>query len=213
MSGPVSTNGRRSWWPGRSLPPSSTGWIDSVAAAMAVAEPSHPDGRLLPAENRVEPLIVDTSIYHVNGAQSSCGPHEDVVVVDHQVGALHELDPHLLGQVQVLVVRGVVDARRQQNDSRVVYASRCKPSEVAEQLVDVALDRTHGVAREEVGQDPLHHVPVGLDVRRARGGAQVVFEDEEVTLFIPDQVDARDVAVDPVRYLEPFALAHVERAA
>ena len=135
-----------------------------VAGAVGVDQARHSDQRLLAPENGVEPLVVDTSIDHVNRAQTSGGPHEDVVVVDHQVAALDELHAHLFGEVQVLVVGGVVDARSQQDDRRVVDPGRREPAKVAQELVDVALHRPHRVAREQVRQDALHHVAVGQHV-------------------------------------------------
>src|SRR5437660_987535 len=99
----------------------------------------------------------------------------------------------------MLVVRRVVDARRQEHHGRVVDARGRQPSQVAQELVDVTLHRPHGITREQVRQDALHHVAVGLDVGGSRGRAQVVLEDEEIAPAVPHQVDAGDVAVDPVR--------------
>ena len=65
----------------------------------------------------------------------------------------------------MLVIGGVVDAGGEQDHGRVVDSGRRQPSKVTQELVDVALDRPHGIAREQVGQDALHHVAVGLDVR------------------------------------------------
>ena len=64
----------------------------------------------------------------------------------------------------MLVVGGVVDARREQDDRRVVDPGRREPAKVAQELVDVALHRPHRVAREQVRQDALHHVAVGQHV-------------------------------------------------
>ena len=100
----------------------------------------------------------------MNRTQAARGAHEHVVVVHHQVGAFDQLDPHLLGEVKVLVVGGVVDARRQQHDGRVVDPLRSQPAQVAQQLVHVTLDRPDGIACEEVRQNALHDVAVGQNV-------------------------------------------------
>jgi len=112
----------------------------------------------------VEPFVVDAPIDDVDLAQAAGCAHEHVVIVDHQVTALDQLHAHLLGQVEVLVVGGVVDARRQQHHRRVVDALRREPTKVTQQLVNVALDRPYRVAGEEVRQNALHDVAVGLDI-------------------------------------------------
>ena len=51
--------------------------------------------------SRVEKVVVDAAIDHVDALRAlGRGPHEDVAVGDDQVAALHQLDPHLLGQEQ-----------------------------------------------------------------------------------------------------------------
>ena len=146
-------------------------------------------------------------------AQALSRAHEDKVLVHDQIGALHQLDAHLLGEVEVLVVRGVVETGRQEHDRRVVDAWRREPAQVAQELVHVALDRPHGVAGEQVRKDALHDVAVGQHIRGAGGRPQVVLEDEELALAVPYQVDAGDVAVDAVGDGQAFDLPHVEGAA
>jgi len=184
-----------------------------VARPVGVHQAGHPDERFLAPEDRIEPLVVEPPVDDVDGPQAARRAHEDLVLVDHEVGAFHQLDAHLLGQVQVLVVGGVVDPGGQQHDRRVIDPRRREPAEVAKKLMDVAFDRPHRIAREQIWQDPLHDVPVGQHVRDARRGPQVVFEHEELALVVSNQVDAGDLAVNAVRHGQALDLPHVLRAA
>src|SRR5258706_1687811 len=184
-----------------------------VAGSVGVDESGDTDQRLLAPEDGVQPRVVDAPVDDVDGRKPASGAHEHVVLVDHQVRALDELDPHLLREVQVLVVRGVVDAGSEQHHGRILDAGRRQPAQVPQQLVHVALDRAHGVAGEQVREHALHHVAVGQHVRDPGRRAEVVLEDEEIALAVAHQVDARDVRVDAARYLEALDLPHVQAAA
>ena len=135
-----------------------------VAGAVCIDQAGDPDQGLLTPEDRIQPIVVEPPVDDVDRFEAARGPHEDVVQVDDQVGALHQLDPHLLGQVQVLVVGGIVDSGREEDDRRVVDALGSQPPKVAKQLVNVAFDRPDRVAGEEIGQDSLHDVSVGQHV-------------------------------------------------
>ena len=62
---------------------------------------------------------------HRRAAQPCDGAHVDAVVVaDHQVAALHQFAAHLLRQVGVLEIGGVVDAGRQHHHLGLLDAAR-----------------------------------------------------------------------------------------
>ena len=74
--------------------------------------------RVVAEHERIEELVVDAAIDHVDALEASRRSHVDDVVVADEVAALDELDPHLAREERVLEVGGVVDARGQQDDGR-----------------------------------------------------------------------------------------------
>ena len=74
---------------------------------------------------RIEEMIVDAPVDHIHAHQPVDGLHVDAVVVaDHQVRPFHQIGTHLLRQIAVLEIGGVVDARRQHDDHRLVTRAR-----------------------------------------------------------------------------------------
>ena len=73
---------------------------------------------------RVEELVVDAAVHDVDALFAARRPHVEHVVAADEVAALDELDAHLPGEERVLEVRRVVHARREQDDRRVVDATR-----------------------------------------------------------------------------------------
>ncbi len=62
---------------------------------------------------RVEEVVVDAAVDHVDPPRALRRAHEDEVVLDEQVLPLDQLDAHLLRQEGVLEVGAVVHAGRQ----------------------------------------------------------------------------------------------------
>ena len=71
-----------------------------------------------------------------------------------------------------------------------------------EQRVRIVLDRRDAVAREQLREEPHHHLAVLQHVGDAGRRAGIVLEDVEGVLVDPHDVDAGDVDVDAVRHLE-----------
>ena len=69
------------------------------------------------------------------------------------------------------------------------------------------------MAREQLREEPHHHLAVLQHVGDAGGRAGIVLEDVEGALVDPHDVDAGDVDVDPVRHLEADHLRPVMRVA
>src|SRR5260370_10406018 len=82
----------------------------AAAGPSRLDEPCHADQRLLPAEDRVQPIVVEAAVDDVDRLEAVRRTHEHGVQIDDQVGAPHQLDPPLLGEVQGLLVSGVFDA-------------------------------------------------------------------------------------------------------
>jgi hypothetical protein len=77
------------------------------------ADTEHPLGAEL---ERVEELVVDPPVDHVDALVALRGAHVDEVVAAEQVAALDQLDAHLPGQQRVLEVGGVEDTGGQHDD-------------------------------------------------------------------------------------------------
>ncbi len=68
---------------------------------------------------RIQELVVDPPVDHVDLLLALGGAHVDRVVPAEQVPALDQLDAHLAGQQRVLEVRGVEDAGGEHDDRRI----------------------------------------------------------------------------------------------
>jgi len=71
--------------------------------------------------------------------------------------------------------------------------------QVLQQHVRVVLDRRDRLPREQLREQPHHHLAVLEHVRHARGHAQVVLQHVVLAGACAHHVDARDVAVDAAR--------------
>jgi hypothetical protein len=71
-----------------------------------------------------------------------------------------------------------------------------------EQQAGVVLDWMHALAREQLREQPHHHLAVLEHVRHARGRAQVVFQHVVLAVIVAHEVDAGDVRVHLVRQVE-----------
>ena len=83
----------------------------TLPARQALMRPATPSSRVGAEAERIEEVVVDAAVDHVDALQAVRRLHVDDVVLDHQVAALDQLDAHLLGQEGVLEVGRVVDAR------------------------------------------------------------------------------------------------------
>src|SRR6476620_11059462 len=70
-----------------------------VSSAVGVHQARHAEHRVFSKNGRVEEIIVDAAVDHVDPDQAGGGAHEDHVVDHHEVAAFHDLDAHLAGQV------------------------------------------------------------------------------------------------------------------
>ena len=113
----------------------------------------------------------------------------------------------------MLEVRRVVRARRQHGDGRVLLAGRGQRVQVLQQHVGVVLDRADRPGREELGEEPHHHLAVLEHVRHAGRHPQVVLEHVVLALPRADDVDAGDVRIDAAGHVHPLHLAAVLRVA
>ena len=179
-----------------------------VAGAVDVQQPGAPQGAVGAEDAGVEEVVVDTAVDHVHALGALGGAHVDEAVAHHQVLALDQLHPHLLGQEGVLEVSAVVHARGQHHHGRLVHTRRRHAAQGFEQQVGVVRHRCHAVQAEQLGEQPHHHLAVLQHVAHAAGHAQVVFEHVVLAGVVgrvfhtrgAHDVDARDVRIDVARH-------------
>ena len=114
----------------------------------------------------------------------------------------------------MLVIGGIERPRRQEHDRRLAaVATRRDRAQASEQLVGIIVDRRDAVAREQVGQEPHRHFAVFQHVGDAGRRAGVVFEDIELLVVHPHDVDAGDMHPDVMRRAPADHFRPVERIA
>ena len=149
--------------------------------------------RLGPELQRVEVVVVDAPVDHVHRHLALGRAQEDVGAVAHEVPALHQVHAHQAGQQRVLVEGGVVHARREHDDRRVLHRRRRGAAQRVDEVGRVVGHHLDRLAPEQLGQHPRHGGPVGQHVAHARRAAQVVLEHAELAVLVADDVDARHV--------------------
>ena len=130
--------------------PQGVGQAD-LARPVRGDQPGHAELAVAPEGERVEVIVVDPPVDHVDPRRPPGGPHEDLAAVEEQVAPLDQLDAHLPGQEAVLVVGRVVDARGQDHHRRVVRARRGDVAEHRQQVRGIIVDGPDVVLLEEAG--------------------------------------------------------------
>ncbi len=156
-------------------------------------EPGRAEHRVGPELLRVEELVVDAAVDHVDAGGTGGRAHPHAPAGAEQVAALDELDAHEPREQGVLVVRGVVDAGRQHDDGRILDALGRARAQRLQQAVRVVADRPHPHRREQLGQGLRHDAAVRDDVAHAARHAHVVLEHPPGAELVADDVDAGDV--------------------
>ena len=126
----------------------------------------------------------------------------NAIVLDDQVAPLDQRDAHLAGKEHVLEISGIENAGREQHDVRIIDGGGCHFPELAQQALAVIGDGTHIEPLHQVGEGALHQMPVFDHVGHAGGAAAVVFEHQELTGRIADDVGPVDVDIGAVRQIE-----------
>ena len=173
-----------------------------VAGMVARHQAGHAERGIGAEGERIEEVVVDAAIDHVDALGPLGGAHEDELVLDEQVAPLDQLDAELVGQEGMLVIGRVVDAGREQHHGRIgVGGGRGDRFQGRQQLVRIVLDRRHAVAGEQLREQPQHDLPVLQHVGDAGGRAGIVLEHVEGLGIDADDVDAADMDIDVVRHL------------
>ena len=170
-------------------------------------EAGRPEHRVGAELQRIEELVVDPAVDHVDAGRAGGGAHEHPAAGAVEVASLDELDAHQAREQGVLEVRRVVDARGEHDDRRIVDAVGGGRAQRLQQPLRVVADRAHAHRHEQLGKGLRHDPAVRDDVADARRHAHVVFEHPPGALLVADEVDARDVDADAVRGDDPGGLA------
>ena len=156
---------------------------------------------------RIEEQIVDAAIDDIDALQAIDGPHVRAVVVTHdEVRAFDQFDTHLLREIGMLEVRGVVDARGQQHDVRRITRTRADRHQRVVELGGVVVDRQDVRGVEQFRPDALDDRAVLQHVRDTGRHPQVVFEHIQGAVAIANQIGAADVRPDAVLRRDADAL-------
>jgi len=180
-----------------------------VALAIDVHEPRDAQEAVAPERQRIDEVVVDPAIDHVDLLLALRRAHEDVVVLDDQVAALDEHHAHLTSQERVLEVRGVRHARREDHHDRLLAEARRGVQQGIEQQGGVVLDRPDRVVLEELREYAIQGVAVLEHVGHAGRAAAVVLEHEVLAGSVPDDVGADHVREDLARRNDVQELALV----
>ena len=162
--------------------------------------PGRAEHRIRPERQRVEIVVVDPAVDHVDAPQPAGCAHIDEAVPGQQVAALHQFDAHLAGQEHVLVEGRVVDPRGQQDDDGIGVAARREFGKGLAEQPAVILNPAHAMAPEHVAEAGFHRLPVGQHVGHAGGHAQIVLQNQEAVMG-PDQVGSADRDICVVEHL------------
>ena len=100
---------------------------------------------------RVEVVVVDAPVDHVHRDLALGRAQEDVGAVADQVTALDQVHAHEAGQQRVLVEGGVVHARREHHDGRVLHRRRGGPPQRVDQAGRVVGHHLDRLAPEQLG--------------------------------------------------------------
>ena len=184
------------------------------AGAVDVHDAGHAELAFGIEVERVEVIVVDPAVEHVDRLVAPRRAHGDTAVDHPQVARLHQFHAHLVGQERMFEIGGIVDPRRHHRDGRRSCCHcRGRGRQRLAQIGGIALHRLHPVAREEFREHLQHRLPVLEHIADAGGRARIVLEHEELARPRADEVDPDDMGVDPARRADPDHLRQVGRVA
>src|SRR5205823_7821240 len=107
---------------------------------------------------------------------------------------------------RMLVIGGVVDARREEHNGRIRFPRRREVTQNVEELLAVIFHRPDTVLSEQIWKDPAHDLAILDDIGNAGWAARIVLQHEKITVAIADQIGAANVDVDISRHIEVHEL-------
>ena len=128
-----------------------------VARPVRSHQPRHAKNRVRAKGQRIEKFVIDAPVDHVHPRQPADRLHVNDAAIHDQVAPFDQLDAHLLREEAVFEVGAVVNARRQQDDLRVVFAARRKAAQDARKLRGIMVHRQHLAGLKSIRKSPRHH--------------------------------------------------------
>ena len=168
--------------------------------------------RIRPKRERIEEVVVDAAVDHVHALRPVRRAH-----VDECRSARRDPGPRPARRPSA------APGTRARNTRELcapgvstATVGRSSPAgeqavEIGEQQVGIVLDRADALRREELREEPHHHLAVLEHVGHARRDAQVVLEDVELARARADEIDAGDVRVDAAGNVDSLHLGAILR--
>ena len=142
----------------------------------------HAEQRVGTEYQRIDEVVVNPAVDHVDSPQSFRGPHVDEPVVDQQVPPLDELRANLVRQEDMLVEGGVVHPRSEEHDRWIGAPHRCQFLQSLQEHLTVLLDLLYPHGSVQAAKARLGGLPVSQHVRHARRHTEVVFKHLEAVV-------------------------------
>ena len=174
------------------------------ARAIDIHDPRHAKRAFRVEVQRVEEIVIDTTVKHVDRFVACGGAHRDAPVNHAQIVPFDKLHPHCISKEGMFVIGRIVDARRQHRDDRIAGAGRGRASrQRPAQFRGIILHRLHAVLRKQFGEHLEHRLAVFQHVADARRRACVVLKHVELARAGAHKVDAHNIGIDTARRLHP----------
>ena len=168
-----------------------------LASPIDVHDPRHAKDAFRIERKRIEIVVVNAAIQHVDRVIPGGATHRDAPVDHAQIGRFHQFRPHLVGQKRMLVIRRIVDAGRQHRQRGLVgRAVRGAGAQRPRETPRIAGHGLHGNAREQFGKHRHHRFAIFQHVRNARRRARVVFQHHEIVRTGTHDIDAHHMGID-----------------
>ena len=170
-----------------------------VAGPIRIHQPRNAKRRIRPEGQRVEEVVVEPTVEHIDALRAFGGAHQNYVVADQQIAALDQFNAKLVGEERVLIVGAVVGTGSHERYGRIFRRGVGRDRlQRGEQFFRIVLHGGDSIDGEEVGKEPHHHFAVLQHVGDAGRRAGVVFKDVEVLIVDANDVDSGDLDVDVV---------------
>ena len=166
-----------------------------IPLAVGVDDARHAEHGVLAKDCRVEEIVINPAVDHIDLLEAFRGLHENPRVLNDEILAGDDLDAHCAGEERMFEISGVVDAWREHNDGRVWISSRRDIAKRGEEFLGVAVHRPNSVAAEKFWENPLHRLAVFEDIRNARRTPAVILEHKILAVRSAHEIGAANVNV------------------
>ena len=157
-----------------------------IAQLVGVQQTRNAEQGVLAERQRIEKVVVHAPVDDIHAPQSPGGSHVDKSVVHHEIAALHQFGPDLVGKKHVFVEGRVVHARREEHHAGIGSSIGRELAQGFEQQASIVLDFVHAAAPVKPPQACLYRLAIGDHVGDAGRYAQIVFQHVEAIVGTHD---------------------------